>query len=284
MPEGDTLRRTADVLGAMLSHQFVSTAYGRPGGARLERVAGHQVTSVRTIGKHLLIDFSGGLSLHTHLGMRGTWHRYRPNEPWRLHRDRAVAVIETPTGVAVCFDAPTVELIEQRALSLHPVLRRLGPDLLAAQPDIEAATERLQSAALAETPIAIALLDQRAAAGLGNVYRSEVLFIERQDPFAPCGRVSTGALRGLLETGARLLRMNTDGGARTTMPDATGTHRNAPQRSRGDARLWVYRCTGRPCRRCSGLIRSTSVGALPRRLYWCPTCQASVPATSGSLE
>jgi len=282
MPEGDTLRRTADVLDAVLEHRVVVAAYGRPGAAQLERVTGDEITAVRVVGKHLLIDFSGGLCLHTHLGMNGAWHRYRTDEPWRLDRDRAVAVIEVPAGVAVCFDAPTVELIEQRALALHPVLRQLGPDLLAQAPQLDDAVERLRSPSLAGTAIAVALLDQRAAAGLGNVYRSEVLFIKRQDPFEMCGQMDGETLRSLLATGARLLRLNVEGGARSTMPDTSGAHRNAPRRSRRDARLWVYRRTGRPCRRCGSLVRSTSMGALPRRLYWCPTCQAPRAATSGS--
>ena len=88
---------------------------------------GSTVTAVEAQGKHLLIDFSNGLTLHTHLRMHGSWHRYRPWETWKRPADRAVAVIGTPNSVAVCFDAPTVELLETRAVALHPQLSTLGP-------------------------------------------------------------------------------------------------------------------------------------------------------------
>lgn len=282
MPEGDTLRRTADVLARVLAGQTVTAARGRAGGARLDLVVGDDVEAVRTMGKHLLIEFSSDLVLHTHLAMNGAWHRYRRDEPWQLDESRAVAVVEVERGVAVCFDAPTVELLERRALALHPVLRQLGPDLLDAKPDIDGAVERTRDPRIMSEPIAVALLDQRVAAGMGNVYRSEILFIERVDPFEHAGALDAAVLRRLFETGARLLRINLDGGDRATMPDASGAYSNASQRSRRDARLWVYGRTGRPCRRCGSLIRSTSIGSLPRRLYWCPTCQASSTPTSSS--
>jgi endonuclease-8 len=224
---------------------------------------------VDSVGKHLLIGFDDGLSLHTHLGMNGSWHRYRPGERWRRSPARAVCVIETPTAVAVCFDAPVAELIETRALVLHPALARLGPDIIEPEPDIGSAIARLTDTSRADSTIAEALLDQRAMAGLGNVYRSEVLFIERVDPFLSVGAVRPDALERLVRTGARLLRANRDGPRRTT----TG-------RDVDGERLWVYRRTGRPCRRCGTLVRSTVLGELPRRLWWCPGCQsdAATPA------
>jgi endonuclease-8 len=199
--------------------------------------------------------------------MNGSWHRYRPGERWRRSPARAVCVIETPAAVAVCFDAPVAELLETRALALHPALARLGPDLIEPEPDVEAALARLRDPARASVTVAEALLDQRAMAGLGNVYRSEVLFVERVDPFLVLGDVSADALERLVGTGARLLRANRDGPRRTT----TG-------RDRDGERLWVYRRTGRPCRRCGAPIRSTVLGDLPRRLWWCPACQ---PAGAG---
>src|SRR5262245_64526510 len=122
MPEGDTLFRTATVLREALAGRKVIAARGRPGGAQLERVVGSQVDRVEAQGKHLLIGFGNGLTLHTHLRVNGSWHRYRTGERWRRSPARAVAVIEVPDGVAVCFDAPTVELMETRALAIHPAL------------------------------------------------------------------------------------------------------------------------------------------------------------------
>ncbi|MET0772160.1 MAG: DNA-formamidopyrimidine glycosylase family protein [Candidatus Limnocylindrales bacterium] len=261
MPEGDTLFRTAAVLREVLLGRQVTAARGRPGGAQLARVVGSRVDRVGSVGKHLLVGFDGGLSLHTHLGMNGSWHRYRAGERWRRSPARAVCVLETATAVAVCFDAPVAELIETRALGLHPTLARLGPDLIEPEPDIGAALARLDDVP-STTTIAEGLLDQRAMAGLGNVYRSEVLFIERVDPFLAVGAVEPDARERLVRTGARLLRANRDGPRRTT----TG-------RDADGERLWVYRRTGRPCRRCGTAVRSTVIGELPRRVYWCPTCQ-----------
>ena len=274
MPEGDTLHRTASVLRATLLGKRVETARGRPGGAQLQRVVGSTVDRVEAVGKHLLIGFDVGLTLHTHMRMDGSWHRYRPGERWRLLPSRAVAVIEVPTAVAVCFDAPTVELIDTRALHLHPALAALGPDLLASEPDIATAVTRLRHPSRAATTIAEALLDQTAVAGLGNVYRSEVLFAVSVHPLSPVSDVPAQTIRRILEVGRELMRANVSGGARVTLPDASGGQPGAVPIGRGRARLWVYGRTGRPCRRCGTRITSRMVGlTLPRRVYWCPTCQ-----------
>ncbi len=279
MPEGDTLFRTATVLREVLAGKEVTAGRGRPDGVALGRVVGSRVKRVESVGKHLLIGFSNGLSLHTHLRMNGSWHRYRSGERWRRGPARAVAVIEVADAVAVCFDAPTVELLDSRALALHPALAALGPDLLAPEPDVAEAIRRLSSTSRQEMPLGEALLDQTAMAGLGNVYRSEVCFIERVDPFLAVRYVDPAALRRVVTTGQRLIRANRDGPTRTTTLDATGAPPGASRiRRRGD-RLYVYGRTGRPCRRCGTPIRSRVTGALPRRTYWCPSCQ---PAGAGA--
>jgi len=270
MPEGDTLARIATVLGKALSTDQVVAARGRPGGARLDLVVGHHVESVEARGKHLLIGFSNGLTLHTHLAMNGEWHRYRPGERWHRSPSRAVAVIETERQVAVCFDAPTVELLETRALTVHARLNRLGPNLAREDFDIEAGLAALRDPSRAASAIGDALLDQRAVAGFGNVYRSELCFLERLSPFTPVAEVPDSTLRRLLERGAVLVRANSAGGARVTTDHGT------------PGALNVYGRTGRPCRRCGTVIQSTVVrretpagGATPRRVYWCPRCQES---------
>jgi endonuclease-8 len=234
---------------------------------------GSRVRAVRSQGKHLLIDVDCGLTLHTHLGMTGSWHRYRPGERWRRPRDAAVAVLETPSSVAVCFEAPVVELLDSRALVLHPTLGSLGPDLLADKLDIGTAVTRLQAPGRGSVSIAEALLDQRAVAGLGNVYRSELLFLERVDPFTPTDLLPVETLERLVQTGAGLLRANVAGRPRTTRPWPGDGAMGVLPGGRGE-RLWVYRRVGRPCLRCGTLIRSLPLGRLPRQLYWCPVCQA----------
>jgi len=280
VPEGDTIFRAARVLGALLEGQQVRAARGRAGGAQLERVVGSRVERVESVGKHLLMRFGNGLTLHTHMRMDGEWHRYRSGERWSRPPSRAVAVIEVARGIAVCFDAPTVELIETRALRLHPALRRLGPDLLADAFDPGLAFARLRAPALIDVPIGEALLDQRVVAGAGNVYRSEICFIERVDPLQPVRSFDDETLRRLLRTARDLLTANRDGPTRTTTPDLLG---GAPgsrgPRSQG-GRLWVYGRAGRPCRRCGAPVRTTLTGAsMPRRVYWCATCQVGALAT-----
>ena len=277
MPEGDTLHRTADGLRPYLVGRPVTAARANGPGAipQVHRLVGATVIEVEAIGKNLLIRFDTGLELRTHLRMNGSWHRYRPGERWRRPAARARLVLEVPGAVAVCFDAPVVELLEIRAEKLHPVLARLGPDLLA--PDFEpaGATEavrRLRDPVRADRTIAEALLDQRALAGIGNVYKSEVLFIERIDPWAPVGGLPDEALTRLVATARRLLVANADrrGGAERV---TTGGSRAAA----GQA-VWVYGRAGRPCRRCGALVARRLQGTdLPRLTFWCPRCQAGGP-------
>ena len=219
MPEGDTIFRTATVLRRALVGGVVRRAVAQPGPG-LSRVpdlsvlVGASVEAVEARGKHLLIGFSGGRWLRTHMRMKGSWHRYRPGEPWRLPARRAVCVLETDAAVAVCFDAPVVELLTDAELARHGALRALGPDLLGAAPDLDEAVRRLRERPA--MPLGEALLDQRAVAGIGNVIKSEALFMERLDPWAPVRAFSDVELRAVLERAATLLAANTGGGRRVT--------------------------------------------------------------------
>jgi endonuclease VIII len=267
MPEGDTLFRTAAGLRPYLVGRPVRAARAT-GGAQVGRLVGATVESVDTIGKNLLLRFSNGLELRTHLRMTGTWHRYRPGERWRRPAARAVLVLEVEGAVAVCFDAPVVELFEARAEGLHPALASLGPDLLGAEFDATGTLRRLRDPGRAEATIGEAVLDQRVMAGVGNVYRSEILFIGKVDPFARVASLDDATLERLLGTARRLLLANI---GRSRGPERITTD---GAREAGGAPLWVYGRSGRPCRRCGAPIRSASLGReLPRTVWWCPSCQ-----------
>jgi endonuclease-8 len=265
VPEGDTLARIAAVLRPVLAGKRIVSARGRPGGARLELAVGATVGSVEARGKHLLIGFDNGLTLHTHLGMNGSWHRYRAGERWRRPAARAVAVLTTPDWTAVCFDAPTVELLETRALAAHPALRALGSDIATTEFDMDSAMAALRQPGRAAMAVGDALIDQRVLAGLGNVYRSELPFIERVNPLAPVAEVSDTQLHNMLTRGAELIRANSSGGERVTTPAGLPDS------------VHVYGRTGRPCPRCGTRIVSNVTRARPesspRRAYWCPACQ-----------
>ena len=274
MPEGDTLARIAVALRPYLAGRVVTGARARLPGPQVSRIVGMKIDAVDAAGKNLLIKFDGGLELRTHLGLHGSWHRYRPGETWRRPPSRAALVIEVPGAVAVCFDAPVVELFERRAEVVHPTISMLGPDLVADEFDRDEAVRRLRDKARAETQIGDALMDQRAVAGIGNVYKSEVLFMERVDPFAPMAKVDTATIERVLDTARELLVANARSDApagRTTTVDRKTGKKLAP------SRLWVYDRAGRPCHRCGELIQAAQQGAeLPRTTYWCAstTCQA----------
>jgi endonuclease-8 len=261
VPEGDTLFRTAAGLRPYLVGRDVRAARAQGPGPvpQIQRVVGKRVDAVEAQGKNLLIRFDGGLELRTHLRMNGSWHRYRPGERWRRPPGRARLVLEVDGAVAVCFDAPVVELFETRAEPLHPSLSRLGPDLLAPDFDSTEALRRLRSPDRADLTISAALLDQRALAGIGNIWRNETLFAEEVDPFVRVADLDDQTLERLVATARRLL---------------TASAGIAP----GRASTQVYRRTGRPCPRCGTAIRSAPLrGEVPRTTYWCPSCQGGTP-------
>ncbi len=265
MPEGDTLARIATALRPVLAGKRITSARARFGGPRLQLVIGSTVSVVEARGKHLLIGFDNGLTLHTHLRLHGSWHRYRAGETWSRPAARAVAILDTKEATAVCFDAPTVELIETRALPAHPVLKALGSDVATAGFDLAAALAALREPRRANAAIGDALIDQTALAGLGNVYRSELPFIERVNPFTRVADIDDAKLKAMVERGAQLVKANSGGGARVTTTAGSPTNLN------------VYGRTGRPCPRCGTRIASKATrahaGAPPRRAYWCPSCQ-----------
>jgi endonuclease-8 len=253
MPEGDTLARTAAGLRPYLVGREVAGARARAPGPQVDRLVGSTVTAVDAMGKNLLIRFDNGLEVRTHLRMRGSWHRYRPGEAWRRPPGRASLVIEVPGSVAVCFDAPVVELFEQRTEALHPSLSKLGPDLLADPVDVDEAMRRLHDPSRDDLSIAEALLDQRAMAGIGNEVKNLVLWEASLSPWTRLRDVDDAVLRRLIERAAAVLR---EGAATGRRP--AGVHGRA----------------GRPCPRCGTIVQAKEQGReLPRLTYWCPACQ-----------
>ena len=265
MPEGDTVwlsaRRMHEALGGRV---LVRSDFRVPQHAEAD-LSGRRVLEVVPRGKHMLTRVEGGLTLHTHFRMDGTWHLYRPGDRWTGGPDWQVRVVlENAEWQAVGFRMPVVELLptaeEEQAVG------HLGPDLMQEAFDADEAVRRL-----AEGPdreIGTALLDQRLLAGLGNLYRCEVLFLRGQTPWTPAADVPD--LPALVAASRRLMRANRGHPEQTT----TGSLRRGEEH-------WVFERTGRPCRRCGTRIASAEQGAAPyaRLTYWCPRCQSGPAPT-----
>lgn len=272
MPEGDTVFRTARRLEAALGGKALSLSDFRvPAHATLSLVD-WMVESVVSRGKHLLIRTrppsrvsAPPLSIHSHLLMEGHWDVYATGERWRTPSFKARAVLGNPAFTAVGFDLGFLHVL--RTVDEVEVIGHLGPDPLGHSWDPDEAVRRLMTNP--DRPIGLALLDQRLISGLGNVYRSELLFVTRVHPRTPVGAVED--LPHLVDVAHRLLHANKDRARRVT----TGTDGMNP--------YWVYGREGKPCMRCGGSLHKDSLAESPRSaerdVFFCPSCQnADVPA------
>lgn len=259
MPEGDTIHGAADRLDAALGGYEVLEAVGSHRAMREfgRRIVGSTVTRATAHGKHLLIDFSNGWTLRTHLQMTGAWHVYKPDEAWRKSPGKARVILKTSDHVAVCFAAPTVQLAPQHIVSER--IERLGPDLMQEQ-DFEKLADQLR-ADHRDRPVNEVIVDQAAVAGLGNVYKSELLFEFGLHPDTVLGDVPTGRLADLLARGHAMLNGN-----RGRMRSTTGSRRPGQM-------TWVYGRSRETCRRCGSVVEYGKRGPLARDTYWCSFCQ-----------
>jgi endonuclease-8 len=272
MPEGDSIFRAAQTLHrALAGHDVVRFESVLPVLTRVHEdqpLTGRTIESVTSAGKHLMMRFSGGLVLRTHMRMNGSWHIYRTGERWQRPRRDMRVVIATKDFEAVGFNIPVAEFMTDRGASGFRQTR-LGPDLLSSDFDRDEALRRLR--ANAARPIADVLLDQRIMAGIGNVYKSEVLFLSRINPLTLAGRLDEAQLNAAIDIARKLLLLNV-----TSQPAPMTTYsglRRTTGRSNPSDRLWVYGRARRPCRRCGTLIESRKQGPDARSTYWCPTCQ-----------
>jgi endonuclease-8 len=272
VPEGDAIYRTARTLHRALAGETVTRFESvLPALTRVHEdapITGRQVERVEAAGKHVLMRFSGSLVLRTHMRMNGSWHIYRPGERWRRPRRDMRVVIATERFEAVAFNVPVAEFLGSEDEARHADLRAMGPDLLGDTFDEAEALRRIRLRG--REAVADVLLNQRVVAGIGNVYKSEVLFICRVNPFTPADGVADERVGDLLKTARKLLRANvsTLGGGITTY---IGFRRT---RGRDESqRRYVYGRARRPCRRCGTPIRVQAQGPHARLTYWCPACQ-----------
>ena len=290
MPEGDTIFRAARTLHRALAGKTVTRFESVfPKLTRVHEdtpITGRTIESVAARGKHILMTFSpheaareaalkgcatgmNRLVLRTHMRMNGSWHIYRPGERWQRTRSDMRIVIATGDFVAVGFNVPVAEWLAPRALDRQEDLRRLGPDLLAADFDAEEAFARLR--ARSSESISDALLNQRVMAGIGNVYKSEVLFACHVNPFAVVADLTDEQLRRLIATARKFLQANVTEGL-AAMTTYAGFRRTT-RRDSPSERLWVYGRVGEACRRCGTPIQIDTRGRDARLTYWCAACQ-----------
>jgi len=272
MPEGDTIFRTAHTLHKALAGDVVTRFESvDPHLTRVDEdrpIVGRTVELVHSRGKHLLMALSGGLTLHTHMRMNGSWHIYRNGERWQRPRRDMRLLLGTARFVAVGFNVPIAELLSDADLARHRELRDLGPDVLDPAFGEAAALERLR--ARGGDAIGDALLNQRVMSGIGNVFKSEILFVAEVQPFAPVGSLSDEAIARVIAVARRLLHANVLPASKT-LSIAFG-RRTTRSMDPGE-KLWVYGRGGKPCRRCGTRIESHKNGIHARLTYWCPQCQ-----------
>lgn len=259
MPEGDTIFRTAARLRVVLDGSFVRAVTIPDSTWDPSALNGCRVAATEARGKHLLIHLGDEHVIHSHLGMTGSWHIYRPDQAWQKPAQRAALVLDVGEHVCVCFSPKKLELLTKSQLPHHPHLSRLGPDLLGAHFDLETALFRFRRCNL--LPIGEAVMNQTIVCGIGNVYKSEVLFLRRLNPFLRGQQLSDDEIRDVLQTAQQLMRRNLAGSPRRT------------RFGRDGQRLWVYGRSGQPCLKCATPIQIRRQGDLGRTTYWCPDCQ-----------
>jgi endonuclease-8 len=248
MPEGDTIERIARRLQPLAGTvPAIATPHPRAAALRLgERLAGQVLQRIEARGKHLLLVFESGLALHVHLRMTGRFRIAPIDVP--IRGPAHLRWLELAGGGirGVLFNGPVLELLTPAQLALHPALRRLGGDVMDEGFDPAAAARRLRGRDPSDA-IGSALLDQRMLAGIGNVWRSEVLHAVGIAPGRQIRTLDDDTLVLIVKTAATML------------------HHPRPRA--------VYGRTGRPCPRCGTRVTSAAVGDDGRRSYWCPACQ-----------
>jgi endonuclease-8 len=257
MPEGDTIHYAANrirpvlegrVPQEILTPQARHRAEGWP-----ERLAGRTVDSVEAHGKHLLLRFAAGLTIHSHLRMSGSWAVYARGARWRRAPRRAWLIIRCGEWEVVQFDGPVLELLGDARVRLDPRLRRLGPDVIGESFDEQLFLRRLREDDPTR-PIGDALLDQRTVAGIGNMWKAESCFAASVDPWRATGEVRDDEALSVVAFAREHM-------ARSAVEGFTARPRA------------VYRRAGMPCPRCGVRISQRGQWEDNRLTFWCAGCQ-----------
>ena len=279
MPEGDTLHRAANHLRPLLVGQPIRALELTRRAESTEGLIGKLVAAVEARGKNLLVSFETGMALHVHLKMNG-WIAVYPQHEQRRPGPDTVVVLDTDQHRVIVSSAPVARLIHTRDLVRDLHFRNLGPDLLGGDFELDEALTRLQMRK--EVPLGEVLMDQSAVAGIGNVWKSELCFNLKLDPFAPVSAASEDELRALLTLAHKQMKETVAQQPRRIPDPFTPrfpTRQTRLNRRQGQKVTSVYERAGEPCYDCGTLIEMKRQGAHDRSTYYCPRCQ---PARSGS--
>ncbi|MCA9084220.1 MAG: Fpg/Nei family DNA glycosylase [Planctomycetaceae bacterium] len=265
MPEGDTIHQAAVNLRKVLQSQRVTEVQSRAGLMDGDTIAGRIVNEIEARGKHLLMHVDDGRVLHSHMGMTGSWHMYpaptltQAKRQWQKSESQAAVTLQTCGWNVVCFSPKVIRLVHEEDLHHDPWLSRLGPDLLKGSVDDFTYLRRIRS----QNRVAIgqAMMNQTVISGIGNVYKSEVLFLESIHPLTRVSQLSDAQLLSIKNAATQLLQRNLQ---------------NAPRKTRfrsDGVRHWVYGRSGELCLKCGDQIEILRQGDLARSTYFCPGCQ-----------
>lgn len=269
MPEGDTVRRSAERLGQALVGERLTLVDIRWGTIGEEPVRDARVDEVVARGKHLLHRFDTGWSLHTHLRMEGSWRIEASNSPAAtrsLRRPDLRVALGTAAWTTLGLRLGEVDLVRRE--DEHRLVGHLGPDVLGPDWDLATAVARLSGSSGAT--LASALLDQRNLAGVGTFWASEALFVQRLHPWRTVAQLDEDEITVLVERVHALMVRGHD----LAVQSSTGERR-------ADRRCFVHGRSGHPCRRCGSTIRvaALAVGAQERVFFSCPGCQGGLAPT-----
>jgi endonuclease-8 len=258
VPEGDTIHYAANRMRPVLAGHVpdeLLTPHARFARDRWpERLKGSEVKAVDARGKHLMIRFANGLTIHSHLRMSGSWQIHAIGERWRRQPRRAWLVLRRGDREIIQFDGPVLELMPDPRTRLDQRIAGLGPDVVAPAPFDEARYLKRLREDDPTRPIGDALLDQKIVAGMGTVWRTEACWRAQIDPWRPTASLGDeDALRLCAVVRPFMQQSATDGFQ--------------------NRHVQCYGKGGTPCPRCRAIINSGTQGDDNRLLYWCPACQ-----------
>lgn len=275
MPEGDTIFRTARALTrALVGRTITGFRSNYPLLTRFHDdtpITGQTVDRVESRGKWVLIYFSGGGILVTHMLMSGSWHIYRPGDRWQQPGRNMRIVLENSVCQAVGFRVPVAQMHTASSLARDRRIPNPATDVLNPGFDAEGVKQRLRACAHEE--IGDVLLHQEVLAGVGNVFKSEVCFVTGVNPFCKVADLRSDEIDALVRASQNLIAANVLEDSGDTIVTYRGQHRRTAHTSDPTASLWVYSRNSEPCRRCGERIRRRIQGPDARVTFWCPRCQ-----------